>query len=55
MEIQNLPPIDFNQLKLAANKMHNSSHNLEILKKDDQPHTNEVTYFDTHSADTYEV
>ena len=26
MEIQNPPPIDFNQLKLAANKMHNRSH-----------------------------
>ena len=22
---------------------------------DDQPHTNEVTYCDTHSVDTYEV
>ena len=55
MEIQNPPPIDFNQLKLAANKIHNCSHSLDILKNDDQPHTNEVTYFDTHSADTYEV
>ena len=55
IEIQNPPPIDFNQLKLAANKMHNRSHSLDILKNDDQPHTNEVTYFDTQSADTYEV
>ena len=55
MEIQNPPPIDFNQLKLVANKIHNRSHNLDILKNDDQPHRNEVTYFDTHSADTYEV
>ena len=53
IEIQNPPNID--QLKLAANKMHNRSHRLDILKNDDQPHTNEVTYFDTHSADTYEV
>ena len=28
IEIQNPPPIDFNQLKLAANKMHNRSHSL---------------------------
>ena len=55
IEIQNPPPIDFNQLKLAANKMHNRSHSLDILKNDDQPHTNEVTYFDTHSAYKYEV
>ena len=32
MEVQNPPPIDFNQLKLAANKMHNRSHSLDILK-----------------------
>ena len=55
IEIQNPLPIDFNQLKLAADKMHNRSHSLDILKNDDQPHTNEVTSFDTHSADTYEV
>ena len=42
IEIQNPSPIDFNQLKLAANKMHNSSHSLDILKNDDQPHTNEI-------------
>ena len=47
-------PINFDQLKLTANKMHNRSHSLDILKND-QPHTNEVTYFDTHSADTYEI
>ena len=55
MEIKNPPPIDFNQLKLAANTIHNRGHSLDILKNDDQPHTNEVTYFDIHSADTYEV
>ena len=55
MDIQNPPPIDFDQLKLTANKMHNRSHSLEILRNDDQPHTNEVTYCDSHSADTYEV
>ena len=52
--MQNPPPIDFEQLKLTANKMHNRSHNLDVLQKD-QPHTNEVTYLDTHSADTYEI
>ena len=35
--------------------MQNRSHSLDILKNDDQPHTNEVTYFKNHSADTYEV
>ena len=40
MEIQNPPPIDFNQLKLAAKKIHNRSYSLDILKNDDQPHTN---------------
>ena len=55
IEIQNPPPIDFTQLKLAANRMNNRSHSLDILNDDDQPHTNEVTYFDTHSANTYEV
>ena len=55
MDIQNPPPIDFDQLKLTANKMHNRSHSLDILRNDDQPHTNEVTYCDSHSEDTYEV
>ena len=54
LDIQNSPPIDFEQLKLTANKMHNRSHSLDILQND-QPRTNEVTYFDTHSADTYEI
>ena len=54
LDIQNPPPIGFDQQKLTANKMHNRSHSLDILKND-QPHTNEVTYFDTHSADTYEI
>ena len=52
--MQNPPPIDFEQLKLTAHKMHNRSHSLDVLQND-QPHTNEVTYFDTHSADTYEI
>ena len=55
MDIQNPPPIDFDQLEITANKMHNRSHSLDILKNDDQPHTNEVTYFKNHSTDTYEV
>ena len=55
MEIQNPAPIDFEQLKLTANKVHNRSHSLDIINNDDQPHTIEVTYCDTHSADTYEV
>ena len=55
MDIQNTPPIDFDQLKITANKMHNRSHSLDILKNGVQPHTNEVTYFKNHSADTYEV
>ena len=55
MDIRNPPPIDFDQLKLTANKMHNRSHSLDILRNDEQPHTNEVTYCDSHSADTYEV
>ena len=54
LEIQNPPPIDFNQLKLTNNKIQNRSYSLDILKND-QPHTNEVTYYDTHSADTYEI
>ena len=54
-DIQNPPPIDFDQLRITANKMHNRSHSLNILKNDDQPQTNEVTYFKNHSADTYEV
>ena len=55
MDIQNPPPIDFDQLKITANKMHSRSHSLDILKNDDQPHTNEVTYFKNHSTDTYQV
>ena len=55
LDIQNPPPIDFNLLKITANKMHNGSHSLDILKNDDQQHTNEVTYFKNHSADTSEV
>ena len=55
MDIQNPPPIDFGQVKITANKMHNCSHSLDILKNDDQPNTNEVTNFKHHSADTYEV
>ena len=54
LDMQNPPPIDFEQLKLTANKMHNRSHSLDILQND-QPYTNEITYFDTHSADTYEI
>ena len=54
LDRQNPPPIDFEQLKLTANKMNNRSHSLDVLQND-QPHTNEVTYFDTHSADTYEI
>ena len=55
MDIQKPPPINFDQLKLTANKMHNRSHSLDILRNDAQTHTNEVTYCDSHSADTYEV
>ena len=43
MDIRNPPTIDFDQLKKTANKMHNRSHGLDILKNDDQRHTNEVT------------
>ena len=32
MDIQNPPPIDFEQLKLTANKTHNRSHSLDKLK-----------------------
>ena len=55
MDIQNPPPIDFDELKLTANKMHNRSHSLDLLKNGDETHTNEVTYFDTHSPDIYKV
>ena len=55
LNIQNPPPIDFDQLKKTTNKIQNRSHSLNIFKNDDQPHTNEVTYFKNHSADTYEV
>ena len=54
LDIQNPPTIDFDQLKITANKMQNRSHSLDILNGD-QPHTNEVTYFKNRSADTYEV
>ena len=39
MDMQNPPHIDFDQLKLTANKMHNRSHSLDILRNDNQPHT----------------
>ena len=55
LDIKNPPPIDFDQLKITANKMQNRSHSLGILKNDDHPHTNEVTCFKNHSADTYEA
>ena len=55
MEIQNQPPNDFEQLKLTANKTHHRSHSLDIINNDDQPNTNEVTFRDIHSTDTYEV
>ena len=55
MERQNPPPIHFEQLKLTANKMLNRSQSLDIINNEDQPHTIEVTYFDTHSTDTYEI
>ena len=55
MDIQNPTPIDFTQLKITANKMHNRSHSLNILNNADQPHTNQVTYFKNHSKDTHEV
>ena len=55
MEIQNPPPDDFEQSELTANKMHHRSHSLDILNNGDQPHTNEVTFRDTHSTDTNEV
>ena len=55
MEIQNPPPIDFEQLKITASKIFNSSHSLDIINNEDQPHTNDVTYYDTHSTGTYEA
>ena len=55
MDIQNPTPMDFDQLKITANKMHNRSHSLDILKNGNQPHTKEVTNFKNHSSDTYEV
>ena len=55
MGIQNPPPIDFEQLKITASKMHNRSHSLDVISNEDQPHTYEVTYYYTHSTDTYEV
>ena len=50
-DMQNPPPIDFDQLKLTANKMHNHSHSLDILRNDDYPHTNDSTCGNSHSAD----
>ena len=35
MKIQNPPPIDFEQLKLTANKMHHRSHCLDIINNVD--------------------
>ena len=55
MGIQNPPPIDFEQLKITATKLHNCSYSLDVISNGDQPHTNEVTYYDTHPPDTYEV
>ena len=55
MEIRNPTPIDFEQLKLTANKMHHRSHSSYIINNDDRPHKNEITFHDTHSTDTYEV
>ena len=55
MERKKPPPIDFEQLKLTSNKLHNHSHSLDIINNENQPHTNEVTYCDTHSTDTYEI
>ena len=55
MERQNPTHIDFEQLKLTANKMHNRSNSLDIINNEDQPHTHEVTYCDTHSTDTHEI
>ena len=55
MEKQNPPPIDFEQLKITANKKHYRSHSLDIINNEDQPHTNEVTYYDTYSTSTHEA
>ena len=35
--------------------MHHRSHSLDIINNDDQQNTNEVTFRDIHSTDTYEV
>ena len=55
MEIQNPPSIDFEQLKITANKEHIRSHSLDIINNEDEPHTNEVTYYDTHSTGTHKA
>ena len=55
MGIQNPPPPYFGQLEITENKMHNRSHSLDVINNEDQPHTNEVTFYDTHSTDTYDV
>ena len=55
MEIQSPPPINFEQSKITTNKMHNRSHSLDEISNEDQPHTKEVTYYDTHPTETYEV
>ena len=55
IERQNPPPINFEQLKLPANKVHNRRYSLDIINNEDQPHKNEVKYCDTHSTDTYEI
>ena len=43
MGTQNPPPLDFEQIKITADEMHNRSHSLDIINNEDQPHTNEVT------------
>ena len=55
MGTRNPPPLDFDQLKITANRMHNRCHSYDIINNEDQPRTNEVTYYDTHSLDTYEI
>ena len=55
MGIQDPPSIDFEQLKITANRIHNRSHSLDVINNEDQPHTNEVTYYDTHSREIFEL
>ena len=54
-EIQNPPPLDFQDLKI--NKYHNEnlSVSLNMLDDDDKPHMNEVTYNNLQSVTNYEV